>query len=232
VNEHRRQRAVILASGGLDSTVAAAVAQRDGYEIYLLTLAYRQRHAIEIERAAQVAAALGARQHRVIEVDLRAIGGSALTDDLPVPKNRTEQDRGQGIPITYVPGRNLIFLSLAAAHAEVLGASVIYFGANVVDYSGYPDCRAEFLRAFEAVVQAGTKAGAEGRRIEVRTPLLSLTKADIIRLGLKLNAPIHLTHSCYDPVGTLACGLCDSCLIRKQGFADAGVEDPIPYAVS
>jgi 7-cyano-7-deazaguanine synthase len=232
VNEHTRQRAVILASGGLDSTVVAAVAQRDGYEIYLLTLAYRQRHAIEIERAAQVASALGARQHRVIEVDLRAIGGSALTDDLPVPKKRTEQDRGQGIPITYVPGRNLIFLSLAAAHAEVLGASVIYFGANVVDYSGYPDCRPEFLRAFETVVQAGTKAGAEGRRIEVRTPLLSLTKADIVRLGLTLNAPIHLTHSCYDPVGAVACGLCDSCLIRKQGFADAGVEDPIPYAVS
>jgi 7-cyano-7-deazaguanine synthase len=231
VNEHRRQRAVILASGGLDSTVAAAVAQRDGYEIYLLTVAYRQRHVIEIERAGQVAAALGARQHLVIDVDLRAIGGSALTDDLPVPKNRTEQDRSQGIPITYVPGRNLIFLSLAAAHAEVLRASAIYFGANVVDYSGYPDCRPEFLRAFEAAVQTGTKAGAEGRRIEVRTPLLRMTKADIIRLGMALNAPIHLTHSCYDPIGRAACGRCDSCLIRRQGFADAGVEDPIPYAI-
>jgi 7-cyano-7-deazaguanine synthase len=232
VNEHRRQRAVILASGGLDSTVAAAVAQRDGYEIYLLTVAYRQRHVVEIERAGQVAAALGAQQHLVIDVDLRAIGGSALTDDLPVPKNRTEQDRSQGIPITYVPGRNLIFLSLAAAHAEVLGASAIYFGANVVDYSGYPDCRPEFLRAFEAAVQTGTKAGAEGRRIEVRTPLLRMTKADIIRLGMTLNAPIHLTHSCYDPIGAAACGRCDSCLIRRQGFAEAGVEDPIPYAVS
>lgn len=232
MNEHRRQRAVILASGGLDSTVAAAVAQRDGYEIYLLTVAYRQRHAVEIERAGQVAAALGAQQHLVIHVDLRAIGGSALTDDLPVPKNRTEQDRSQGIPITYVPGRNLIFLSLAAAHAEVLGASAIYFGANVVDYSGYPDCRPEFLRAFEAAVQTGTKAGAEGRRIEVRTPLLRMTKADIIRLGMTLNAPIHLTHSCYDPIGAAACGRCDSCLIRRQGFAEAGVEDPIPYAVS
>lgn len=232
MNEHRRQRAVILASGGLDSTVAAAVAQRDGCEIYLLSVAYRQRHAVEIERAGQVAAALGAQQHLVIHVDLRAIGGSALTDDLPVPKNRTEQDRGQGIPITYVPGRNLIFLSLAAAHAEVLGASAIYFGANVVDYSGYPDCRPEFLRAFEAAVQTGTKAGAEGRRIEVRTPLLRMTKADIIRLGMTLNAPIHLTHSCYDPIGTAACGRCDSCLIRRQGFAEAGVEDPIPYAVS
>jgi len=231
VNEQRPQRAVVLASGGLDSTVAAAVAQQNGYDLYLLTIAYRQRHAVEIERAGQVAAALGARRHLVIDVDLRAIGGSALTDDLPVPKNRTEQDRGQGIPITYVPGRNLIFLSLAAAHAEVLGASAIYFGANVVDYSGYPDCRPEFLRAFEAAVLAGTKAGAEGRQIEVRTPLLTMTKAEIIRLGMTLNAPIHLTHSCYDPVGTAACGRCDSCLIRRQGFAEAGVEDPILYAI-
>ena len=225
------QRAVVLASGGLDSTVAAAVARRDGYDLYLLTIAYRQRHAVEIERAGQVAAALGAQQHLVVDVDLRAIGGSALTGDLPVPKNRTELDRGQGIPITYVPGRNLIFLSLAAAHAEVLGASVIYFGANVLDYSGYPDCRPEFIRAFEAAVQAGTKTGAEGKRIEVRTPLLALTKAEIIQLGMTLNVPFHLTHSCYDPVGATACGQCDSCLIRKQGFAKAGVVDPILYAV-
>ncbi len=232
MNEQRPQRAVVLASGGLDSTVAAAVAQQAGYDIYLLTIAYRQRHAVEIDRAGQVAAALGARQHLIIDVDLRAIGGSALTDDLPVPKNRTEQDRSQGIPITYVPGRNLIFLSLAAAHAEVLGGSAIYFGANVVDYSGYPDCRPEFLRAFEAAVLAGTKTGAEGRQIEVRTPLLTMTKAQIIRLGMTLNAPLHLTHSCYDPVGQSACGRCDSCLIRRQGFAEAGVEDLIPYAVA
>ncbi|MBI3356242.1 MAG: 7-cyano-7-deazaguanine synthase QueC [Nitrospirae bacterium] len=224
-------RAVVLASGGLDSTVAAAVARRDGYDLYLLTIAYRQRHAVEIERAGQVAAALDAQQHLVVDVDLRAIGGSALTGDLPVPKNRPELDRGQGIPITYVPGRNLIFLSLAAAHAEVLGASVIYFGANVLDYSGYPDCRLEFIRAFEVAVQAGTKAGAEGKRIEVRTPLLALTKAEIIQLGMTLNVPFHLTHSCYDPVGSVACGQCDSCLIRKEGFAKAGVVDPIPYAL-
>ncbi|HSA62017.1 MAG TPA: 7-cyano-7-deazaguanine synthase QueC [Nitrospiraceae bacterium] len=224
-------RAVVLASGGLDSTVTAAVARQDGYDLYLLTIAYQQRHAIEVERAGQVAAALGAQQHLVVDVNLRALGGSALTGDLPVPKNRTELDRGHGIPITYVPGRNLIFLSLAAAHAEVLGASVIYFGANVLDYSGYPDCRPEFIRAFEAAVQAGTKAGAEGNRIEVRAPLLTLTKAEIIQLGVKLNVPFHLTHSCYDPVGTVACGRCDSCLIRKQGFAKAGVVDPIPYAV-
>jgi 7-cyano-7-deazaguanine synthase len=225
------QPAVVLASGGLDSTVAAAVARRDGCGLYLLTVAYRQRHAVEIERARQVAAALGAQQHLVVDVDLRAIGGSALTGDLPVPKNRTDRDRGHDVPVTYVPGRNLIFLSLAAAYAEVLGASIVYFGANVLDYSGYPDCRPEFIRAFEAAAQAGTKAGAEGKRMEVRTPLLSLTKADIVRLGMALNVPFHLTHSCYDPVGTVACGQCDSCLIRRQGFAAAGVVDPIPYAL-
>lgn len=225
------QRAVILASGGLDSTVTAAVARRDGYALYFLTIAYQQRHAVEIERAGQVASALGARQHLVVDVNLRALGGSALTDEMAVPKGRSEGDRAQGIPPTYVPARNLIFLSLAAAHAEVLEASVIYFGANVVDYSGYPDCRPEFIRAFEAVVQAGTKAGVEGRRLEVRAPLLTLSKSQIIQLGLTLNVPFHLTHSCYDPIGVLACGQCDSCLIRKQGFAEAGVEDPIAYAL-
>jgi 7-cyano-7-deazaguanine synthase len=225
------QPAVVLASGGLDSTVTAAVAQRDGYDLYLLTVAYRQRHAVEVERAGQVAAALGARRHLIVDADLQAIGGSALTGDFPVPKNRTERDRSRGIPITYVPGRNLIFLSLAAAYAEVLGASVIYFGANVLDYSGYPDCSPEFIRAVEAAVRIGTKAGVEGRGMEVRAPLLKMTKADIIRLGVTLHVPFHLTHSCYDPIGSLACGQCDSCLIRKRGFLDAGVVDPIPYAV-
>jgi len=226
------QRAVILASGGLDSTVAAAVAQRDGYDLYLLTVAYRQRHAVEIERAGQVAAALGASAHLVLDVDLQAIGGSALTGDIPVPKNRLKAERDGEVPVTYVPGRNLIFLSLAAAYAEVVGASVMYFGANVLDYSGYPDCRLEFIRAFEAAVRVGTKAGMEGRGLEVRAPLLTLTKADIIRLGISLNVPFHLTHSCYDPVGDMACGQCDSCLIRRKGFAEAGVADPIPYVVS
>ncbi|HSN04122.1 MAG TPA: 7-cyano-7-deazaguanine synthase QueC [Nitrospira sp.] len=225
------QRAVVLASGGLDSTVTAAMAKQDGFELFLLTIAYRQRHAIEIERARQVAAALGAQSHLVVEVDLRALGGSALTDELAVPKNRPDGERAAGIPITYVPGRNLIFLSLAAAHAEVVGAGVIYFGANVLDYSGYPDCRPEFIRAFEQAVAMGTKAGVEGRRIEVRAPLLMLSKAEIIQAGMKLHVPFELTHSCYDPVGTVACGRCDSCLIRRQGFAKAGVEDPIAYAV-
>lgn len=225
------QPAVVLASGGLDSTVTAAVARRDGYDVYLLTVAYGQRHAVEVERAGQVAAALGVRRHLIVDADLQAIGGSALTGDVPVPKNRTELDRGREIPITYVPGRNLIFLSLAAAYAEVLEASVIYFGANVLDYSGYPDCSPEFIRAFEAAVRIGTKAGVEGRGIGVRAPLLTMTKAEIIRLGMKLNVPFHLTHSCYDPIGALACGQCDSCVIRKRGFWEAGVVDPVPYAV-
>ena len=225
------QPAVVLASGGLDSTVTAAVARRDGYDLYLLTVAYGQRHGVEVERAGQVAAALGARRHLVVDADLQAIGGSALTGDFPVPKHRTDLDRGQGIPITYVPGRNLIFLSLAAAYAEVLNASVIYFGANVLDYSGYPDCSPEFIRAVEAAVRIGTKAGVEGRGMEVRAPLLKMTKAEIIRLGVTLNVPFHLTHSCYDPVASLACGHCDSCLIRKRGFLEAGVVDPVPYAV-
>ena len=232
MNDPTGQRAVVLASGGLDSTVSAAAAQRDGYSLYLLTVAYRQRHAVEIERAGQIAAALGASDHLVLDVDLQAIGGSALTGEGSVPKNRSEAERIRDIPVTYVPGRNLIFLSLAAAYAEVVRASVIYFGANVVDYSGYPDCRLEFIKAFEAVVRAGTKAGMEGRGIEVRTPLLTLTKAEIIRLGMTLNVPFHLTHSCYDPVGAVACGQCDSCLIRRKGFAELGVADPIPYMVA
>lgn len=225
------ERAVVLASGGLDSTVAAAVARRDGHTLTLLTIDYQQRHAVEIQRAEQVAEVLGAERHVVVRVDLRAIGGSALTDTLPVPKDRSGSERRQDIPLTYVPGRNLIFLSLAAAQAEVVDASVIYFGANVVDYSGYPDCRPEFIEAVEAVLRLGTKAGMTGKQITIRTPLLHLTKADIIRLGLTLNAPFHLTHSCYDPIGTVACGHCDSCLIRRQGFTEAGVVDPIQYAV-
>ncbi|MEQ1625905.1 MAG: 7-cyano-7-deazaguanine synthase QueC [Nitrospira sp.] len=224
-------RAVVLLSGGLDSTVTAAVAKQEGCELFLLTIAYRQRHAVEIEQAKQVAAALHVKNHIVVEVDLRALGGSALTGDLAVPKDRLEQERAQSIPITYVPARNLIFLSLAAAHAEVVVASVIYFGANVLDYSGYPDCRPEFIRAFEETVAVGTKSGVEGSRVEVRAPLLALTKAEIILLGMKLQAPLHLTHSCYDPIGSVACGRCDSCLIRRQGFAQAGVEDPVAYAV-
>ncbi|MCP9463688.1 MAG: 7-cyano-7-deazaguanine synthase QueC [Nitrospira sp.] len=225
------QRAVVLASGGLDSTVTAAVAQRDGYELELLTIAYGQRHVIEVNRAGQVAAALKARSHLVVNVDLGAFGGSALTTDIPVPKNRPDAERSRRVPVTYVPGRNLIFLSLASAYAETIGALVVYFGANVLDYSGYPDCRPEFIKAFETTVRLGTKMGMEGQAIEVRAPLLTLTKAEIIRLGEKLGVPFHLTHSCYDPIGDIACGQCDSCLIRRKGFAEAGIADPIPYVV-
>ncbi len=224
-------RAVVLASGGLDSTVTAAIAKQEGYELFFLTLAYGQRHAREVERARLVAASLGVANHLVMNLDLRAIGGSALTGLTAVPKDRAGKERGQDIPVTYVPGRNLIFLSIAAAHAEAVGASTIYFGANVLDYSGYPDCRPEFIRAFEAAVKEGTKAGAEGNPLHVKAPLLMLTKADIIRQGIERQAPFHLTHSCYDPVGEQACGRCDSCLIRLEGFAKAGVVDPIAYAI-
>ena len=224
-------RAVVLASGGLDSTVTAAIAKQDGCELFFLTMAYGQRHAVEVERARQVAAALGVANHLVMNLDLRAIGGSALTGPTAVPKGREGKERSRTIPATYVPGRNLIFLSLAAAHAEVVGASFIYFGANVLDYSGYPDCRPEFIRAFESAVREGTKAGMEGIPLHVKAPLLMLTKADIIRRGLELHVPFHLTHSCYDPAGDLACGRCDSCVIRLEGFAKAGVVDPIAYAI-
>jgi 7-cyano-7-deazaguanine synthase len=225
-------RAVVLASGGLDSTVTAAMAKQDGCELFFLTFDYGQRHVIEVERARRVAAAMGAAHHTVLSLDLRAIGGSALTSEFDIPKDRTSAERSHGVPITYVPGRNLIFLSLAAAHAEVAGASLIYFGANVLDYSGYPDCRPEFIEAFEQAANKGTKAGEEGNPLRIRAPLLAMTKADIIRTGMRLQAPLHLTHSCYDPIGTLACGRCDSCLIRREGFAKAGVVDPATYAVT
>jgi 7-cyano-7-deazaguanine synthase len=226
-----RNRAVILASGGLDSTVTAAIAKQEGYDLFFLTIAYGQRHAVEVERARQVAAALCATNHLVMNLDLRAIGGSALTGPAAVPKDRPSNGRSRTIPVTYVSGRNLIFLSIAAAHAEVVGASLIYFGANVLDYSGYPDCRPEFIHAFEAAVKEGTKAGMEGTPLQVKAPLLRLTKAEIIRQGIELHVPFHLTHSCYDPVGDQACGRCDSCVIRLEGFAKAGVVDPIAYAI-
>ncbi|MBL8036477.1 MAG: 7-cyano-7-deazaguanine synthase QueC [Nitrospira sp.] len=226
------KRAIVLASGGLDSTVTAAVARQEGYELYLLTLAYQQRHAVEIERAKHVASALKAEHHQVVAVDLHSIGGSALTGDVPVPKDRRDAECSEDVPVTYVPGRNLIFLSIAAAQAEVVGASVIYFGANVVDYSGYPDCRPEFIKAVEETLRLGSKVGMLGGRFEIRAPLLHMSKAEIIRLGLALRAPLHLTHSCYDPTDAIACGRCDSCLIRRRGFAEVGVVDPIPYAIS
>ena len=223
--------AVILASGGLDSTVAAAVARRDGYRLYLMSVDYGQRHRRELECAAAVAKALGAEEHRIVAVDLRAIGGSALTDEIVVPKGRTDTQRAEGIPSTYVPARNTILLAMAIGYAERVQAQAVYIGANVVDYSGYPDCRPEFLRAMESVARLGTRAGVGGQGIAIKAPLLQLAKADIVALGESLGVPFELTHSCYDPTaGGEACGQCDSCLIRLEGFRVAGRIDPIRYA--
>lgn len=225
------KKAVCLLSGGLDSATALACARRDGFAAYALTFDYGQRHRIELEAAARVARQLGAAGHHVFRIDLRAFGGSALTDDIAVPKDRSLQSPEPEIPVTYVPARNTIFLSIALAWAEVLGSSDIYIGVNAIDYSGYPDCRPEFIRAFEQMANLATKAGVEGRqRLQIHTPLIHLTKAEIIRLGLELGVDYSLTHSCYDPVGGLACGHCDSCLLRRAGFAAAGVPDPLRYA--
>ena len=225
------KRAVVLCSGGLDSTVAAAEARAAGYELYLLSVNYGQRHAVELTHVPEIAAALGVQRHLVVEVNLRAIGGSALTGALPVPKDRPDEAIGSGIPPTYVPARNTLFLALALGWAEVLGAEAIYFGANVLDYSGYPDCRPEFIQAFEELAKRATKAGVEGGTIRVVAPLLRMTKAEIIRRGVALKAPLHLTQSCYDPDDKgRACGRCDSCRLRRKGFAEAKVPDPTPYA--
>jgi 7-cyano-7-deazaguanine synthase len=228
--------AIVLLSGGLDSAVAFACARRDGHDTWSLSFDYGQRHRHELAAAARVAKSLGAARHVILKLDLRAIGGSALTADIEVPKDRPASELARGIPSTYVPARNLIFLSCAAALAETAQARDIYIGVNAVDYSGYPDCRAEFIRAFEQAANLGTKAGVDSAEpwLRVRTPLVALTKADIIKLGASLGVDFSLTHSCYDPVesGTavLACARCDSCQIRARGFKDAGVPDPTRYA--
>ncbi len=224
-------KAVVLLSGGLDSTTALAVARAQGFECYALSVDYGQRHRVELERAAAVAKALGAVEHRTVTIDLRQIGGSALTANIDVPKDRSATDMGHGVPVTYVPARNTILLGLALGYAEVAGAFDIFIGANVLDYSGYPDCRPEFLTAFEGVANLATKAGTEGAgQFRVHSPLLKLTKAEIIREGVKLGVNYALTLSCYDPdAAGRACGRCDSCQLRKKGFAEAGVPDPTPY---
>lgn len=224
-------RAVVLLSGGLDSTTALAVARDQGFECYALSVDYGQRHRVELERAAEVAKALGAAEHRVVTLDLRQIGGSALTADIAVPKDRSADEMAGGVPVTYVPARNTILLGLALGYAEVAGAFDIFIGANVLDYSGYPDCRPEFLSAFERLANLATKAGTEGAgRFRVHSPLLKMTKADIIREGTKLGVDYALTLSCYDPdAAGRACGRCDSCALRKKGFAEAGVPDPTAY---
>ncbi|MBX7098079.1 MAG: 7-cyano-7-deazaguanine synthase QueC [Myxococcaceae bacterium] len=224
------KKAVVLLSGGLDSATCLALAKQQGFAPVALSIAYGQRHAVELERARTVAASLGVTDVRQVAVDLRAIGGSALTSDLAVPKDRAPEAMAHGIPVTYVPARNTIFLGLALGLAETLGAQDLFIGVNAVDYSGYPDCRPEFIRAFEALAQLATKAGVEGARFTVHAPLSGLTKADIIRAGVKAGLDYGLTHSCYDPTPAgLACGRCDSCAIRRKGFADAGVKDPTRY---
>jgi 7-cyano-7-deazaguanine synthase len=227
---NRMKRAVVLLSGGLDSATVLAMARADGFACHALSFRYGQRHAVELDAAARVARALGAAEHRVATVDLSWIGGSALTaSDLAVPKDRDVGAMGDDIPITYVPARNALFLCHALAWAEVLGAHDLYAGMNALDYSGYPDCRPEFLAAFETMARLGTKAGAEGAAWRVRAPLIAMSKAEIIRAGVALGVDYAITHSCYDPVGDAACGRCDSCLLRKKGFADAGVPDPTRY---
>ncbi len=224
------RRAVLLLSGGLDSTTLLALAQRDGFAVHALSFRYGQRHQHEVEAAARIAKAAGAREHVVADIDLRLFGGSALTSDVEVPKDRDFAAQGD-IPVTYVPARNTIFLSFALAWAEVLGASDIYIGVNALDYSGYPDCRPAFIEAFEQMANLATKASVEGQRIRIRTPLIELTKADIIRLGLSLGVDYAMTTSCYDPdTSGAACGHCDACQLRLKGFAEAGVTDPVAYA--
>ena len=224
-------KAVVLLSGGLDSATVLAIARRDGYECYALSFDYGQRHAFELQAARRVAASIGAARHRIATIDLRAFGGSALTAGIEVPKSRDPSEMTVGIPITYVPARNTIFLSFALAWAEVLGASDIFIGVNALDYSGYPDCRPEFIAAFETLANLATKAGVEGRQsFKIHTPLIALTKAQIVRAGLGLGVDYALTSSCYDPAPSGApCGQCDSCLLRRKGFREAGLDDPLPY---
>ncbi|MCI0641539.1 MAG: 7-cyano-7-deazaguanine synthase QueC [Gemmataceae bacterium] len=221
-------KAVVLLSGGLDSTSTLAIAQHEGFEAHALTFRYGQRHAVEIEAAQKIAARMGAAQHIVVPIDLRLFGGSALTADLAVPKDRSLDEMGDGIPITYVPARNTIFLSFALAWAEVLQAQDIYLGVNVLDYSGYPDCRPEYIEAFEKMANLATKAGVEGAlRLRIHTPLIRLTKAEIIRRGWELGVDYSLTISCYDPSPNgKACRRCDACLLRQKGFAENQLVDP------
>jgi 7-cyano-7-deazaguanine synthase len=224
-------RAVVLLSGGIDSSTTLAIARAEGYEAYALSFEYGQRHQIETQAARRVANSLGAKEHRVATIDLRVFGGSALTDHVDVPKKRSETEIAHGIPVTYVPARNTIFLAYALAWAEVIQASDIFLGVNAIDYSGYPDCRPEFIEAFETLANFGTKAGVEGRRFHIHTPLIKFSKAEIIRRAIELGVDLSLTHSCYDPSPEgFACGECDSCLLRLKGFREAGITDPVRYA--
>ena len=225
------KRAVVLLSGGLDSATVLAIARSQGYELYALSFSYGQRHILELDAARRVAASIGVAAHRIAAIDLRVFGGSALTGDMDVPKGRSADDMSHGIPITYVPARNTIFLSFALAWAEVLGSSDIFIGVNALDYSGYPDCRPEFIAAFEKMANLATRAGVEGRQaLKIHTPLIALSKAEIVRKGMELGVDYGLTSSCYAPSPTGApCGECDSCLLRRKGFSENGIDDPLPY---
>lgn len=227
-------RAVCLVSGGLDSATCLAAARRDGFECYAVSFDYGQRHRIELDAAARVAQSLGAVEHRVVRLDSRLFEGSALTGGIEVPKHRDPAAMAGGIPVTYVPARNTVFLSLALAWAEVLGAGDIFLGVNAIDYSGYPDCRPEYIEAFERMANLATRAGVEGRtRLRIHTPLIRLTKAEIVRLGASLGVDFRLTHSCYDPgPDGRPCGACDSCILRLRGFEEAGLADPVEYAAA
>lgn len=225
------KHAIVLLSGGLDSATTLAIARNQGHEAYALSFDYGQRHKRELEAAKQIAKSLGARKHLVVNLDNQIFGGSALTNDLEVPKSRSDKEIGNGIPVTYVPARNTIFLAHALAWAETIGAGHIFIGANAVDYSGYPDCRPEFMALFEMLANVATKASVEGARMQIHAPLLKMSKADIVRKAVELQIDLSLTHSCYDPLPDgAACGECDSCRLRQKGFNEAGVIDPISYA--
>ena len=225
------KHAVVLLSGGLDSATTLAIARSRGYETYALSFDYGQRHRQELDAARNIANSVAAKEHRIIKIDNQIFAGSALINDVDVPKSRSEEEIGRGIPPTYVPARNTIFLAHALAWAETIPAGHIFIGANAIDYSGYPDCRPEFIALFETLANVGTKAGAEGARIQIHAPLIKLSKAEIIRKAVELNIDLSLTHSCYDPTPDgRACGECDSCQLRLKGFREAGVTDSIKYA--
>lgn len=226
------KHAIVLLSGGLDSATALAIARSQGYENYALSFDYGQRHKQELDAAKRVAESLGVRKHLVVKIDNQIFSGSALTGDVDVPKSRSEKEIATGIPVTYVPARNTIFLAHALAWAEAISAGHIFIGANAIDYSGYPDCRPEFIVMFETLANIATKSGVEGARLQIHAPLIKMSKADIVRKAMELNVDLSLTHSCYDPLPDgRACGECDSCRLRQKGFSEAGVKDPIRYAV-
>ena len=231
MDKQRERPAVVLLSGGLDSATVLAIARMHGYACYAMSFRYGQRHVVELDRAREIARRIGSARHIVVEFDLRQFGGSALTGDIAVPKQRSAEQMGHGIPATYVPARNTVFLSFALAWAETLGAADIFIGVNALDYSGYPDCRPEYIAAYERMANLATKATVEGRlRIRIQTPLIGLSKAEIIKQGAELGVDYSITHSCYDPAADgRACGQCDSCVLRKKGFGEAGMEDPTVY---